>query len=136
MADRVSRALRQEADVRRNHEFFNGRNAARTPLSTAGHNRPDAYSPEPTLKWRLYSGTCRRAESHYVGDTASGAIGMGDRFANSNRPIGRLLWRIPVDSFHGLNTYFASPCETLLRQVAGGVPSHSRKARVKAFALA
>ena len=42
VADRVSRALRQEADVRRNHEFFNGRNAARTPLSTAGHNRPVA----------------------------------------------------------------------------------------------
>jgi 4'-phosphopantetheinyl transferase EntD len=40
MADRVSRALRQEADVRRNHEFFNGRNVARTLLSTAGHNRP------------------------------------------------------------------------------------------------
>ena len=36
MADRVSRALRQEADVRRNDEFFNGRNVARTPLSTAG----------------------------------------------------------------------------------------------------
>ena len=36
LADRVSRALRQEADVRRNHEFFNGRNVARTPLSTAG----------------------------------------------------------------------------------------------------
>ena len=40
VADRVSRALRQEADVRRNHEFFNGRNVARTPLSTAGHNQP------------------------------------------------------------------------------------------------
>ena len=39
MADRVSMALCQEADVRRNHEFFNGRNAARTPLSTVGHNR-------------------------------------------------------------------------------------------------
>ena len=40
VADRVSRALRQEADVRRNHEFFNGRNVARTPLSTAGQKRP------------------------------------------------------------------------------------------------
>ena len=39
VADRVSRALRQEADVRRNHEFFNGRNVARTPLSTAGQFR-------------------------------------------------------------------------------------------------
>jgi hypothetical protein len=39
MADRVSMALCQEADVRRNHEFLNGRNAARTPLSTVGHKR-------------------------------------------------------------------------------------------------
>jgi hypothetical protein len=37
MADRVSRGLREEADVRRNHELFNGRNAVRTPLSTPGH---------------------------------------------------------------------------------------------------
>ena len=28
-------ALCQEADARRNHEIFNGRNVARTPLSTA-----------------------------------------------------------------------------------------------------
>ena len=44
MDDRVSRALRQEADVRRNHEFFNGRNVARTPLSTAGHQPPVAVT--------------------------------------------------------------------------------------------
>ena len=46
VADRVSRALRQEADVRRNHEFFNGRNVARTPLSTAGHERTVAVTSE------------------------------------------------------------------------------------------
>jgi len=45
VADRVSRALRQEADVRRNHEFFNGRNVARTPLSTAGQEPPLDVDP-------------------------------------------------------------------------------------------
>ena len=37
-------ALYQEADVRRNHEFFNGRNAARTPLFTVGHQLPVAVT--------------------------------------------------------------------------------------------
>ncbi len=37
-------ALCQEADVRRNHEFFNGRNAARTPLSTVGPDRVKTLS--------------------------------------------------------------------------------------------
>ena len=58
MADRVSRALRQEADVRRNHEFFNGRNAARTPLSTVGHKRSSPtrskFRRRSTHECRLY----------------------------------------------------------------------------------
>jgi hypothetical protein len=40
--------------------------------SQIGHNRPDAHSPEPTLKGRLYSGTCRMAYgSNSVGTVES-----------------------------------------------------------------
>ena len=41
-------------------------------LHGLGHNRPDAHSPEPTLKGRLYSGTCRMAYgSNSVGTVES-----------------------------------------------------------------
>jgi len=57
-------ALCQEADVRRNHEFFNGRNAARTPLSTVGHLLPLVVSPNRSSERQQRSVTCHRADSH------------------------------------------------------------------------
>ena len=68
MADRVSMALCQEADVRRNHEFFNGRNAARTPLSTVGHQLPVATSTQPPFE-RLVRSVTRRMV--YASNSAS-----------------------------------------------------------------
>jgi hypothetical protein len=61
MADKVSMALCQEADVRRNHEFFNGRNAASTPLSTVGHNLPVSDPSLPPFRRLLHFETGQTA---------------------------------------------------------------------------
>ncbi len=65
-------ALYQEADVRRNHEFFNGRNAARTPLSTVGHDLPVISAPDRTPEVLVHSETCRTT---YFRTSATAVIG-------------------------------------------------------------
>jgi hypothetical protein len=75
MADRVSMALFQEADVRRNHEFFNGRNAARTPLSTVGQERKFDTKDKRPHERLLHSGTSQMVYANASANPAARLAG-------------------------------------------------------------